>query len=128
MKKKLFLMCLMIAALAIVFTVSAFAEGITVSKTESEEYGTVIQLSADPGLDNAKNYVKAGGRLVYSTCTVLPEENEENVRAFLSDNPEFTLENIMLSGNSFDGMITFTPDNGITDGFFIARMRRTCGK
>ena len=79
-------------------------------------------------LDNAKNYVKAGGRLVYSTCTVLPEENEENVRAFLSDNPEFTLENIMLSGNSFDGMITFTPDNGITDGFFIARMRRTCGK
>jgi 16S rRNA (cytosine967-C5)-methyltransferase len=79
-------------------------------------------------LDNAKNYVKAGGRLVYSTCTVLPEENEENVRAFLSDNPEFTLENITLSGNSFDGMITFTPDNGITDGFFIARMRRTCGK
>ena len=50
-------MCLMIAALAIVFTFSAFAEEIIVSKTESEEYGTVIQLSADPGLDNAKNYV-----------------------------------------------------------------------
>ena len=75
-------------------------------------------------LDNAKNYVKAGGRLVYSTCTVLPEENEENIKAFLADNPEFTLENITLSGNTFDGMITFTPDNGMTDGFFIARMRR----
>lgn len=75
-------------------------------------------------LDNAKNYVKNGGRLVYSTCTLLPEENEENVNAFLADNPEFTLENITLSGKTFDGMITFTPDNGITDGFFIARMRR----
>lgn len=75
-------------------------------------------------LENAKNYVKSGGRLVYSTCTVLPEENEENVKAFLERNPEFTLEDITLSGNTFGGMITFTPDNGITDGFFIARMRR----
>lgn len=75
-------------------------------------------------LENAKNYVKAGGRLVYSTCTVLPEENEENVKAFLENNPEFTLEAITLSDNTFCGMITFTPDNGITDGFFIARMRR----
>ena len=75
-------------------------------------------------LGNAKNYVKAGGRLVYSTCTVLPEENEENVKAFLAENPEFVLENITLSGKTFDGMITFTPDNGITDGFFIARMKR----
>ena len=57
MKKKLLLTCLMISLLVIVFAVSAFAEEITVSKTESEEYGTVIQLSADPGLDNAKNYV-----------------------------------------------------------------------
>ena len=75
-------------------------------------------------LDNARNYVKAGGRLVYSTCTVLPEENEENVKAFLSENPDFSLEEISLSGKSFEGMITFTPDNGITDGFFIAKMRR----
>lgn len=57
MKKKLFLMCLMMAVLAIVFAISAFAEEIIFSKTESEEYGTVIQLSADPGLDNAKDYV-----------------------------------------------------------------------
>ena len=57
MKKKLTLMCLMMVVLAIVFAISAFAEEIIVSKTESEEYGTVIQLSADPGLDNAKDYV-----------------------------------------------------------------------
>ena len=57
MKKKLLLTCLMISLLVIVFAVSAFAEEIIVSKTVSEEYGTVIQLSADPGLDEAKNYV-----------------------------------------------------------------------
>ena len=57
MKKKLFLMCLMMAVLAIVFAISAFAEEIIFSKTESEEYGTVIQLSSNPGLENASKYV-----------------------------------------------------------------------
>ena len=57
MKKKLLLMCLMIAVLTVLLAVAAFAEEIEVVKTESEEYGTVIRLSADPGLDNAKQYV-----------------------------------------------------------------------
>ena len=55
--KKIFLVSIMIFVLLSVFAISAFAEDIIVSKTESEEYGTVIQLSADPGLDEAKNYV-----------------------------------------------------------------------
>ena len=57
MKKKVFLMSLMVVALFVVFAISAFAEDIIVSKTESAEYGTVIQLNANPGLDNAKQYV-----------------------------------------------------------------------
>lgn len=57
MKKKIFLISLMIVALLSVFAISAFAEDIVASKTENEEYGTVIQLSADPGLDNASQYV-----------------------------------------------------------------------
>ena len=57
MKKKIFLISFMIVALLSVFAISAFAEEIIVSKTESEEYGTIIQLNADPGLDNAKQYV-----------------------------------------------------------------------
>ena len=57
MKKKICLMSLMIVALICVLAVSAFAEDIVVSKTESEEYGTVIQLNSDPGLDNASQYV-----------------------------------------------------------------------
>ncbi len=55
--KKFLLMSIMVFVLLSVFAISAFAEDIIVSKTESEEYGTVIQLSADPGLDDAKNYV-----------------------------------------------------------------------
>ena len=57
MKRKVFLMSLMIVALVCVLAISAFAEDIIVSKTESDEYGTVIQLNADPGLDNAGQYV-----------------------------------------------------------------------
>ena len=57
MKKKIFLVSLMAVALVCILAISVFAEDIIVSKTESEEYGTVIQLSADPGLDNAGQYV-----------------------------------------------------------------------
>ena len=57
MKKKIFLVSLMIAVFFVVFAMSAFADEIVVLRTDSEEYGTVIQLSVDPGLDNAKEYV-----------------------------------------------------------------------
>ena len=57
MKRKIFLVSLMAVALVCILAISVFAEDIIVSKTESEEYGTVIQLSADPGLDNASQYV-----------------------------------------------------------------------
>ena len=55
--KRLFLTSLMIMALVCVFAISVFAEDIAFTKTESEEYGTIIQLNADPGLDNASQYV-----------------------------------------------------------------------
>ncbi len=75
-------------------------------------------------LDNAKNYVKVGGLLCYSTCTVLKEENEENIAEFLRDNPQFTLEKIQ-SDFGDDGMVHLFPQMGEGfDGFFVARMRR----
>ena len=57
MKKKVFLMLLLTAVMLCVLSISVFAEDIIVSKIESAEYGTVIQLNADPGLDNAKQYL-----------------------------------------------------------------------
>lgn len=76
-------------------------------------------------LENCSRYVKPGGRLVYSTCTVLPEENEANISKFLSAHENFVL--IPFSADSLnvpDGLITLTPDIHATDGFFIAVMKR----
>ena len=61
-------------------------------------------------LDNASAYVKTGGKLVYSTCTLLPDENERNVAAFLERNDGFSLLE----------QRTLTPDRDGTDGFFYA--------
>ena len=76
-------------------------------------------------LNNACRYVKQGGTLVYSTCTVLPEENEENVRAFLGEHPDFYAEPWSVGGISAPkGMITLYPHINKTDGFFIAKLVR----
>ena len=76
-------------------------------------------------LNNACNYVKHGGTLVYSTCTIFPEENELNVKRFLDTHPEFSLCEWKVGDLSVpDGMITFYPHIQKTDGFFIAKLKR----
>lgn len=70
-----------------------------------------IQLSI---LNTACAYVKSGGLLVYSTCTLLPEENGGNVARFLSAHPEFSLLRER----------TLYPDTDATDGFYFAVMER----
>ena len=82
-----------------------------------------LQLSI---LENAGSYLKPGGRLVYSTCTVLKEENEAVVERFLAAHPEFSLEPFDLPGigRAEEGMFTLWPHVHGTDGFFMAKMRR----
>ena len=78
-------------------------------------------------LRNAAQYVKPGGRLIYSTCTLLPEENENNVAQFLQDFPAFHLEPFSLDFEGVDapeGMLTLYPHIHGTDGFFISKLRR----
>ncbi len=73
-------------------------------------------------LENACRYVKSGGVLVYSTCTLFPEENEDNVARFLSRHPEFTPCDFTVGDlSSESGMLTLTPDRHGTDGFFVAK-------
>ena len=83
-------------------------------------------------LEASAGYLKPGGVLVYSTCTVLPAENQNVVRAFLVAHPEFepfefafpTEDATVTDIVSEEGMVTLLPDRNRTDGFFIARLRR----
>ena len=72
-------------------------------------------------------YVKPGGLLMYSTCTLTHGENEGMVEAFLNDHPEFVLEPLPLPAPfpaNESGMLALIPGEYDTDGFFISRLRR----
>ncbi len=90
-------------------------------------------------LTEASAYVKPGGSLFYVTCSVLPAENDDQVRAFCETNPQFEIVSALedwkrLFGDkapkprSADGRtITLSPASMDTDGFFFCRMRRKTG-
>ena len=92
-------------------------------------------------LDAAAAFVKPGGRLVYVTCSLLAEENEDRVAAFLARAPAFAvrpaLESIAASGLAAEGgvdalaphatpegYLRLSPLSSDTDGFFVAVMQR----
>ena len=78
-------------------------------------------------LENQADYVKPGGVLIYSTCTILRRENEDVVNAFLSGHPEFHTEPLPLPEifpKNETGMLTLIPGEYDSDGFFICRLRR----
>ena len=76
-------------------------------------------------LENLSRYVRPGGVLLYSTCTILPEENEKVALAFLARHGEYRAEDFSLCGiQSRNGMYTFWPNVDGTDGFFTAKMRK----
>ena len=86
-------------------------------------------------LKNAAQYIKPGGILVYSTCSIEPIENEEVVQRFLTDFPMYTVENakdflpdILPSVITPQGFVqTFPHEHGV-DGAFAARLRRVSAK
>lgn len=77
-------------------------------------------------LENAASYVAAGGTLLYSTCTVLPEENEAVVQRFLERHSEFSLSPFELPApiGRCGGEITLWPQRWGTDGFYICRLTK----
>ena len=78
-------------------------------------------------LENQSRYVKTGGLLLYSTCTVMRRENEDVVNAFLERHGDFFTESLPLPDvlpMNDTGMLTLIPGQYDTDGFFICRLRR----
>lgn len=79
----------------------------------------------------AQAIVKDGGTLMYSTCTVNPGENMDNVHWFLKEYPQFELDDItenlckeLRSDVIEKGCIQFFPGVHDCDGFFIARLKK----
>lgn len=92
-----------------------------------DELNSLITLQREL-LETAKQYIPSGGTLVYSTCTLNKEENEENLRWFLKKNPDFFAEPITYGDArnlvySQEGFVTILPGKTM-DGFFIAKLKR----
>jgi 16S rRNA (cytosine967-C5)-methyltransferase len=83
----------------------------------------------DAILAAAAAYVRPGGRLVYVTCSLFAEENEDRLVAFLAANPTFRPAPIVLEGQgphiTPEGSLRLTPRTALTDGFFVATLERT---
>ena len=103
-----------------------------IRKKPDIRYKDLEELKALPALqlailENQARYVKKGGVLIYSTCTVLKAENEDVVSAFLEKHKDYSVEplelpNVFLKNET--GMLTLIPGQYDTDGFFICRLRR----
>lgn len=81
-------------------------------------------------LCNATRYLKDGGRLVYSTCTLNPKENEEVCNRFLAEHPEFEAVEVLPEiprYNGKDKYLTLMPHIHSTDGFFVAAFCKNGG-
>lgn len=74
-------------------------------------------------LKNASRYVKSGGKLLYSTCTLSRAENDEIVDRFLKENNDFSAETFSV-GKLRCERITLMPHKNNSDGFFISLFRR----
>ncbi len=78
-------------------------------------------------LENAAKYLKVGGELVYSTCTLDKRENQEVICKFVEENKEYEFVPIELPGalmRDNKGYITLYPNIDGTDGFFISKIKR----
>lgn len=95
---------------------------------DEARYAQLLAIQASI-LDAAAGLLKPGGRLVYSTCTIHPAENQQQIQAFLERHPEFTLASpspAMPQGMRCTpyGMLSIPTETGM-DGFFICAMQKS---
>lgn len=99
-------------------------------KEDITDFASITQIQRSI-LNTAKAYVKPGGVLVYSTCTVNPAENRDMIAWFLEQNPDFHLCPIQsshikdaLAKRAATGMLDMFPDTDSSDGFFVCKMQK----
>ncbi|MBR6808311.1 MAG: 16S rRNA (cytosine(967)-C(5))-methyltransferase RsmB [Clostridia bacterium] len=100
-----------------------YKDGDSVGKLPEIQYGVLC---------GAAKYVKDGGVLLYSTCTLNKKENEEVVSRFLKENTNFSPVDFSFGSSrglptleSRNGMLTLFPHISHTDGFFVAKMKKS---
>lgn len=91
---------------------------------KSEEDITRLPILQAKILETNAAYLKDGGTLVYSTCTLNPAENREIVENFVKNHPEFSLCPFTAGIAVCDGILEIFPYEYGTDGFFIAKLRK----
>ena len=76
-------------------------------------------------LNTLSRYVRPGGLLLYCTCTILREENEDVIREFLSEHSEYAPRDFgVFNSSSLNGCYSFYPNVDRTDGFFVSKLIR----
>jgi len=76
-------------------------------------------------LDNADQFLRVGGSLIYSTCSILPQENENLIALFLETHENFELEPANDYTPIGEQFLKILPGDFYTDGIFAARMKKT---
>ena len=97
---------------------------IKINRTEEDLVSLVSEQAAI--LDTVSRYVKVGGALYYSTCSVFKRENIEQINAFLERHDDFIAERInsALSHEDENGANAFLPDISSGNGYFVAKLKR----
>ncbi len=99
------------------------------ARLQQENLTSLVQTQRQM-LDTCWRYVRPGGLLVYATCSLLPDENERQVAAFLSEHPAFQMDPLpdsipeQLRQQTGEHGLQLLPHRDGTEGFFVARMRR----
>jgi 16S rRNA (cytosine967-C5)-methyltransferase len=83
----------------------------------------IVEIQAEI-LARVADKVKPGGRLVYATCSLFPEENEKQIENFLLNHPEYKIISIPENYPSSGDFMRLTPKDHSTDGFFTAVLER----